>query len=62
VLEPFMDIFIKMERGTYLWKGTAKTFELAKTKVEQLATNTPGEYLIFSQATGKKTVIPLDAT
>ena len=61
MLEP-LDIFIKMERGTYLWKGTAETFELAKTKVKQLATTAPGDYLIFSQTTGKKTIIPLDAT
>jgi hypothetical protein len=57
-----LDIFIKMESGTYLWKGTAETFELAKTKVKQLATTAPGEYLIFSQRTQEKTVVPLDAT
>jgi len=51
-----------MEGGTYLWKGTAETFELAKTKVKQLVTTAPGDYLIFSQTTGKKTIIALDAT
>jgi hypothetical protein len=61
VLKP-LDIFVKMESGTYLWKGTAETFELAKTKVKQLVTAAPGDYLIFSQTTGKKTIIPLDAT
>jgi hypothetical protein len=61
VLEP-LDIFIKMKGGTYLWKGTAETFQLAKTKVKQLAQNAPGEYLIFSQRTQEKTVVPLDAT
>jgi hypothetical protein len=50
VLEP-LDIFIKIKGGTYLWKGTAETFELPKTKVKQLAKNAPGEYLIFSQRT-----------
>jgi hypothetical protein len=61
VLEP-LDIFKMQKDGTYLWKGTATNLELAKTKVERLATNAPGEYMIFSQVTGDKTVIPLDAT
>jgi hypothetical protein len=59
VLEP-LDIFIKMEGGTYLWKGTAETFELAKTKVKQLATTAPADYVIFSQTTGKKIVVKPD--
>jgi hypothetical protein len=56
-----LDIF-KMQEGTYIWKAAADTFELAKSKVQQLAVVAPGEYMIFSQTTGKKTVIPLDAT
>jgi hypothetical protein len=51
-----LDIF-KMQNGTYVWKGTAESFELAKSKVEQLAMNAPGEYLIYSQTTGDKTLI-----
>jgi hypothetical protein len=58
---PPLDIF-KMQEGTYIWKAAADTFELAKSKVQQLAVVAPGEYMIFSQTTGKKTVIPLDAT
>ena len=56
-----LDIF-RMQDGAYVWKGTAESFELAKCKVEQLAAKEPGKYMIFSQTTGKKTVIPLDAT
>jgi hypothetical protein len=56
VLEP-LDIFIKMEDGTYVWKAAADSFELAKSKVEQLATNVPGEYMIFNQNTGNKIVV-----
>ena len=51
-----LDIF-KIQDGTYIWKGAAENFELAKSKVEQLAMNAPGEYMIFSQTTGNKTLI-----
>jgi hypothetical protein len=62
MLEP-LDIFFKMQNnGIYLWKGAAENLELAKLKVRQLATNVPGEYMIFSQRTQERTVIPLDAT
>jgi hypothetical protein len=61
VLEP-LDIFKVQKDGTYLWKASAVDFELAKSQIERLATVAPGEYMIFSQITGKKTVIPLDAT
>jgi hypothetical protein len=60
VLAP-LDIF-KMQEGTYVWKATAETFDLAKSKIEQLSTTAPGQYMIFSQTTRKKIVIPLDAT
>ena len=60
VLAP-LDIF-KMQEGSYVWKAAAENFELAKSKVKQLATTAPGQYMIFSQTTGKKIVIPLDAT
>ena len=51
-----LDIF-KMQDGTYVWKGAAESFEVAQSKVQQLARSAPGEYMIFSQATGKKTLI-----
>ena len=51
-----LDIF-KMQDGTYVWKAAAESFEVAKSKVEQLATNAPGEYMIFSQITQNKTFI-----
>ncbi len=55
MLEP-LDIFIKMEDGTYVWKA-ADSFEAAKSKVEELATTSPGDYMIFSQTTGNKIVV-----
>ncbi len=56
MLEP-LDIFIKMEDGTYLWKAAADSFELAKSTVQRLAITSPGEYMIFSQTTGNKIVV-----
>ena len=61
MFEP-LDIFKMREDGNYVGKAAADTFELAAFKIVQMATPSPGEYMIFSQATGKKTVIPLDAT
>jgi hypothetical protein len=61
VLEP-LDIFIKTEDGTYVWKAAAESFELAKTKVEQLATTSPGDYMIFDQTTGDETIVKLESS
>ena len=59
MLEP-LDIFIKMEDGTYMWKAAAESFELAKSKVQRLATTFPGEYMIFSHTTGTKILVNRD--
>jgi hypothetical protein len=56
MLEP-LDIFIKMEDGTYVWKAAADSFERAKSTVERLATISPGEYMIFSHTTGSKIMV-----
>jgi hypothetical protein len=56
VLEP-LDIFIKMQDGTYEWKAAATTFEVATSKIEQLATAAPGDYVIFDQTTGTEIVV-----
>ena len=53
---PPLDIFSK-EEGNYVWKASAESFELAKSKVKQLAAKAPGEYMIFSQTTRNKTLI-----
>jgi hypothetical protein len=55
-----LDIFIKMEDGTYVWKAAADSLELAKSKVKQLAANAPGEYMIFSQTTQNKIIVKPD--
>lgn len=51
-----LDIF-KMQDGTYVWKAAAESFEVAKSKIEQMAILAPGEYMIFSQTTQSKTLI-----
>jgi GTP-dependent phosphoenolpyruvate carboxykinase len=52
-----LDIFIKTEDGTYVWKAAADNFEVAKSTVQRLASASPGEYMIFSQTTGNKIVV-----
>ena len=52
-----LDIFIKAQDGTYVWKAAVDSFELAKSKVEELAAIAPGEYMIFDQDTGEKLVV-----
>jgi hypothetical protein len=54
-----LDVF-RMEGGVYIWKATAESFELAKLTVHRLAATSPGEYMIYSQTTGKKIVVRLD--
>jgi hypothetical protein len=56
MIEP-LDIFIKTNDGTYLWKAAADSFELAKSTVQRLAASSPGEYMIFNQTTGNKIVV-----
>jgi hypothetical protein len=38
-------------------KAAADSFELAKSTVQRLATTSPGEYMIFNQATGNKIAV-----
>jgi hypothetical protein len=61
MIEP-LDIFIKLQDGTYVWKAAAESFELAKSMVEELAANAPGEYMIFNQDTGNKIVVKPDGS
>jgi hypothetical protein len=52
-----LDIFKLENDGNIVWKGTAETLEVAKLLVKTLAETSPGDYLIFSPATGEKTVL-----
>jgi hypothetical protein len=51
-----LDIF-KVEDGMHVWKTAAESFEVAMSKVEQLATAAPGDYVIFDQTTGNEAVV-----
>jgi hypothetical protein len=53
-----LDIF-KVEKDGIVWKGTAENLEVAKLSVKMMVETSPGDYLIFSPATGNKTVIKL---
>jgi hypothetical protein len=57
---PPLDIFKLEPDGSLMWKATATDLGTAKLNVEVLATNSPGEYVIYSQETGHKTVVKLD--
>lgn len=54
-----LDIF-KVEADGIVWKGTAENLEVAKQCVKVMVVTSPGDYLIFSPATGDKTVIKLE--
>jgi hypothetical protein len=43
--------------GGLRWIGTSKTLESAVSSVEILAAPAPGDYVIVSEKTGKKTFI-----
>jgi hypothetical protein len=55
-----LDIFIKIDNGTYVWKASVGNLQAAKSMVEQLATASPGEYIIFNQETNDKIVVKSD--
>ena len=59
MLEPLDILFIKTD-GTYLWKAAVESLDAAKSKIEQLATTVPGDYVIFNQNTGNKIVVKRD--
>jgi len=61
MIEP-LDVFIKMESGAYVWKASVASLQAANSMVEQLATASPGEYMIFNQATNEKIVVMRDTS
>jgi hypothetical protein len=57
---PPLDIFKLEPEGQLLWKATAEDLATAKLNVKILATDSPGDYVIYSQQTGDKTIVKLD--
>lgn len=54
---PPFDIFRQEADGSLRWLQTSDSLQAAKLRIEVLALTAPGEYVIFSQKTGNKTVI-----
>ena len=52
-----LDVFKVEKDGKLRWLETADTLESAKARIEVLGAKSPGEYVIYSQKTGAKTVI-----
>ena len=42
------------------WLGVATDFEAAKLRIKELTESAPGEYFIFSLATGRRLNVRLD--
>jgi hypothetical protein len=51
---PPFDIFKRQGGGSVRWLGVATNLETAKLRVRELAESLPGEYFIFSLATGHR--------
>jgi hypothetical protein len=58
-MDESLDIFRVETDGTALWRGTAEGIDAAKARVKALASRSPGDYMIYSPATGHKLVIKL---
>ena len=57
MMPPF-DIFKIAEDGKPMWVESALTLDAARGRARLLVDIFPGEYLIFDQTTGEKTLIP----
>jgi hypothetical protein len=56
---PPFDILKTETAGSLVWLETAATLDIARSRVEALGLTSPGEYVIFSQQTGCRTVIKI---
>jgi hypothetical protein len=57
---PPFDIFKRQGGGSVRWLGVATDLEAAKLRVKELIESAPGEYFIFSLATGHRLTVRLD--
>jgi hypothetical protein len=57
---PPFDIFKRQGGGSVRWLGVATDLEAAKLWVRELAETVPGQYFIFSLATGHRLDIKVD--
>jgi hypothetical protein len=61
MIPPF-DIFRVEIDGHLVWKGTAKTLDVARLRIKILIDSEPADYLIHSQQTGHKIVVKADGS
>jgi hypothetical protein len=54
---PNLDIFRLESSGAALWCGAVTTVETAQDRVRELASSSPGSYLILNQTTGQRIVV-----
>jgi hypothetical protein len=57
---PPFDIFKRQGGGSVRWLGVATDLEAAKLRVKELTESAPGEYFIFSLASGRRLTVRLD--
>jgi hypothetical protein len=43
------DILKKHEDGSFIWLEAAQSVQIARARVQELCTKTPGEYFVFDQ-------------
>lgn len=53
---PSFDIF-QVEAGGVVWRGATATFEDAKKRIQELASASPADYIIWDRNTGDKHTI-----
>jgi hypothetical protein len=51
MLIPTFDLFKRDTYGRLIWLGVADDLKVAAGRLKELASVTPGEYLVFSQQT-----------
>ena len=58
---PPFDIFRVEQTGQLVWQGTAETLELVTLRIKTLMASLPSDYVIYSEKTGYKTVVSINA-
>jgi hypothetical protein len=57
-----LDIFRVESDGHLVWKTAAESLEAAQRRVKILMASEPGDYVIYSQQTGHRTIIRAENT
>ena len=56
-MNPPLDIFRVDSDGKLVWQTTGETLDAARRRVGILMTSEPGDYVIYDQKTGYKTIV-----